>query len=75
MKLSLTRLNSVVICVNVARTQNGHIRNDTRDVSRRISSPWGAETRSSCGGQLVLVDEAAEQVATTHLKSVRRRLR
>jgi hypothetical protein len=27
---------SVVITVNKGRTQNGHIRNDTRDVSRRI---------------------------------------
>jgi hypothetical protein len=36
---------------------------------------WGAETRSSCCGELVLVDEAAEQVATVHLESLRRRLR
>jgi NAD(P)-dependent dehydrogenase (short-subunit alcohol dehydrogenase family) len=37
---------------------------------------WGAETRSSCrGGDLVLVDEAAEQVATVHVKGLRRGLR
>jgi len=30
----------VVIVVNDARTQNGHIRNDTRDVSQRIQSTW-----------------------------------
>jgi hypothetical protein len=36
---------------------------------------WGAETRSSRGGgDVVLVDEAAEQVAATHMKFERRRL-
>jgi uncharacterized cupin superfamily protein len=35
---------------------------------------WGAETRSSCrDGSLVLVDEAAEQVAAAHMKILRRR--
>ena len=33
---------------------------------------WGAETLSSCcGGDLVLVDEAAEQVASPHAKILR----
>jgi FMN reductase len=37
---------------------------------------WGAETRSSCrGGDVVLVDESAEQVAAVHVKSLRRVLR
>jgi hypothetical protein len=32
---------------------------------------WGAETRSSrCGGEFVLVDEAAEHVAAHHLKTL-----
>src|SRR6266540_1488686 len=31
---------SVVDVVNSTRTQNGHIRNDTRDVPRRISSAY-----------------------------------
>jgi hypothetical protein len=39
------------------------------------ATSWGAETRSSCRGELVLVDEAAEQVAAAYVKSVRRRLR
>ena len=32
------RADSVGYFVNSSRTQNGHIRNDTRDVSRRIST-------------------------------------
>jgi hypothetical protein len=35
---------------------------------------WGAETRSCCGGGLVLVDEAAEQVASLHPKFWRLRV-
>jgi hypothetical protein len=35
---------------------------------------WGAETRSSCRGEFVFVDEAAEQVAAVHLKRLRSRL-
>ncbi len=35
---------------------------------------WGAETRSSRGDDIVLVDEATEQVAAAHMKIVRRRL-
>jgi hypothetical protein len=30
------KAGAVVVLVNTARTQNGHIRNDTRDASRRI---------------------------------------
>jgi hypothetical protein len=33
------RVGELVVClVNSSRTQNGHIRNDTRDVSRHIRS-------------------------------------
>jgi hypothetical protein len=36
---------------------------------------WGAETRSSCcGGDLVFVDEAAEQIASPRPKMVRLRV-
>ena len=42
---------SVAGLVNNARTQNGHIRNDTRDVSRRISSPSNSGIcRRNCVG-------------------------
>src|SRR5437588_2070511 len=41
---------------------------------RSTRIPWGAETRSSRGGgDVVLVDEAAEQVAAVHLKILQRR--
>lgn len=43
---------------------------------RALATPWGAETRSSCrGGEFVLVDDAAEQVASRDLRSHRRRRR
>jgi hypothetical protein len=39
----------VVIFVNDARTQNGHIRNDTRDASRRTCRAWDtAICRTNC---------------------------
>jgi hypothetical protein len=42
---------------------------------QEAADAWGAETRSSRGGgDFVLVDEAAEQVAAVHVKVVRRRL-
>jgi len=34
--------------------------------------PWGAETRSLCCGAFVLVDEAAEQVATVDVERLQR---
>nr|MDQ3381507.1 hypothetical protein [Actinomycetota bacterium] len=41
----------------------------TERVHADAAGAWGAETRSSrCGGEFVLVDEAAEQVAAHHLK-------
>jgi hypothetical protein len=40
----------------------------------RDSFAWGAETRSSRRGELVLVEEVAEQVAAAHLKRLRLRL-
>src|SRR5438067_814529 len=45
-------------------------------VTTRSRRAWGAETRSSrCRGDVVLVDDAAEQVAAGHLKTLRFRLR
>jgi hypothetical protein len=38
MKETRRHMVVVVSVVNAPRTQNGHIRNDTRDVSRRIST-------------------------------------
>jgi hypothetical protein len=46
-------MRNVVIVVNDARTQNGHIRNDTRDVSRRLSR---AEIGPFCRGKCVAND-------------------
>jgi hypothetical protein len=40
-----------------------------------IRHAWGAESRSSCRGEFILVDETAEQVAAGHLERLRRRLR
>src|SRR6266511_1083543 len=50
---------SVVRYVNSGRTQNGHIRNDTRVVSRRISS---VSTRPICRGNCVTSDRACTRV-------------
>ena len=36
--------------------------------------PWGARTRSSCCGEFVFVDEAAEQIAPVHMEWGPRRL-
>jgi len=44
-------------------------------VSKRVRDPWGVKTRSSCcGGDVVLVDEAAEQVALPRPKILRLRV-
>jgi hypothetical protein len=44
-----TSVSSVVALDTRPRTQNGHIRNDTRDVSRRIRSAWiGLICRRNC---------------------------
>jgi hypothetical protein len=43
------RGHAVVQTDDSPRTQNGHIRNDTRDVSRRIPDAWiGAICRRNC---------------------------
>jgi hypothetical protein len=55
---------SVAGLVNNARTQNGHIRNDTRDVSRRISSPSNSRIcRRNCVGS----DRACTRVTPRNL--------
>src|SRR5437667_12601078 len=55
---------SVVGTDNKPRTQNGHIRNDTRDVSRRISGPSnGAICRRMC----VASDRACTRVTLRNL--------
>jgi hypothetical protein len=53
------RSEDVVGLVNSSRTQNGHIRNDTRDVSRRISS---VRTRPICSRNCVADDRACTRV-------------
>ena len=47
-----------------ARTQNGHIRNDTRDVSRRIS---GARSGPICRRNCVASDRACTRVTPQNL--------
>jgi hypothetical protein len=36
-------------------------------------TPWGARTRSSCGGEFVFVNQTAEQITPVQVESVRRR--
>jgi hypothetical protein len=55
---------SVAGLVNSARTQNGHIRNDTRDVSRRISSPSNS---GICRRNCVASDRACTRVTPRNL--------
>jgi hypothetical protein len=52
-------LDTVVEGVNSARTQNGHIRNDTRDVSRHIP---GVRLRSICRRNCVASDRGCTRV-------------
>ena len=54
----------VVSAVNTARTQNGHIRNDTRDVSRRIRR---LRITSICSGTFVADDRACTRVTLRNL--------
>ena len=54
-----TARGPVVESANSARTQNGHIRNDTRDVSRRIS---GVAFRPICRKNCVASDRACTRV-------------
>jgi hypothetical protein len=37
-----------------------------------VCRPWGVETRSSCCGEFVFVDEAAEQVVAVDAQTLRR---
>src|ERR687891_545797 len=55
---------SVVGAVNRPRTQNVHIRNDTRDASRRISSPINSPI---CRRNCVATDRACTRVTHRNL--------
>src|SRR6266545_7311071 len=55
---------AVVSSVNWARTQNGHIRNDTRDVSRRISMAYNS---SNCRRNCVASARACTRVTPRNL--------
>src|SRR5919106_1493716 len=55
---------SVVGAANRPRTQNGHIRNDTRDASRRISSPSNSPI---CRRNCVASDRACTRVTPQNL--------
>jgi ferredoxin len=55
---------SVVTIVNALRTQNGHIRNDTRDISRRIPP---AANRTLCRRKCVACDRACTRVTPRNL--------
>jgi hypothetical protein len=57
-------LDTVVEHVNSARTQNGHIRNDTRDVSRHIR---GARLRPICRRNCVASDRECTRVPPENL--------
>jgi len=58
------RDRSVVGLVNGSRTQNGHIRNDTRDVSRRIATACNSQI---CRRKCVASDRACTRVTLQNL--------
>jgi hypothetical protein len=57
-------INCVVALGTRARTQNGHISNDTRDVSRRISGPYNSPI---CRRNRVASDRACTRVTLRNL--------
>jgi hypothetical protein len=67
-----TAPGTVVACGNRARTQNGHIRNDTRDVSRRICTACNGPI---CRRKCVASDRACTGVTPMVRRGSRVRVR